>query len=219
MRIWLTFSSVNLKKIGMSSNVSLTLLRTKFMRNYMAVVIITFEIHQLILLLISLPSMKNYYSKQWKTLLPKESNTTVHHLQFRSIVQSDGESTKDYVVCLKSIILDYQYVCPNCQHSLSTIHLKNQLIRSMQIESLQTDILAKTNYWHGYRMLLNMPKHLKQVNQTRLQSHPDALTALSLTIKVIKVTLLWMWQPLSWSKGSKQLRKEMPCLGETVSKM
>ena len=62
-----------------------------------------------------------------------------------------------------------------------------------------------------------MPKHLKQVNQTRLQSHPDALTALSLTIKVIKVTLLWMWQPLSWSKGSKQLRKEMPCLGETVS--
>ena len=49
-----------------------------------------------------------------KTIVTKKPNPAVHHLQFSSIVQSDGESIKDYVIHLKYFVSDCEYICPNC---------------------------------------------------------------------------------------------------------
>ena len=103
-----------------------------------------------------------------KQIVTKKSNPAVHCLQFSSIIQSDGESIKDYVIWLKSVIPDCEYVCPNCQ-----------FIRGIQNESLQTDILAKASL---LKLLEEVVKHAEafettQWNQTQLHPSLDPLAA------------------------------------------
>lgn len=72
----------------------------------------------------------------------KKSNLAVHCLQFSSIVQSDEESIKDYVIRLNSVLPKYKCECRHCQYNLSTIQLKDQFIQGIQNKSLKTDILT-----------------------------------------------------------------------------
>ena len=62
------------------SSVSQTFRRTSSMHNYIAVVMITTKIHWLIMLLISLTSLKNNYSQHLKQLLLK--NLTLQYTTF-----------------------------------------------------------------------------------------------------------------------------------------
>ena len=73
-------------------------------------------------------------------------NPAAHCLNFISITQSDNEPIKDFVIYLKSSAPDYEFTCPQCSYNLQEIHLKDQLIKGINKESLQTDILAKVNH-------------------------------------------------------------------------
>ena len=76
-------------------------------------------------------------------IVTKKSNPAVHCLEFSSIVQSNGESIKDYVIRLKSVIPDCEYVCPNCQHDLSTIRLRNNSLEAFRMNVYKHPCLLK----------------------------------------------------------------------------
>ena len=83
--------------------------------------------------------------KTLATIVTKHSNPAVHRLNFSNIYQHEHESVKDYLVRLKTSAMDCEFSCPNCQHDLLTTHVKDQFIRGVHNDVLQTDILAKAD--------------------------------------------------------------------------
>ena len=78
-----------------------------------------------------------------ESIVTKRSNPTVHRVKFSSIVQGESELIKDYLVRLNSSARDCEFTCPNCNHNLQSINVKDQFIRGIHNSILQTDILAK----------------------------------------------------------------------------
>lgn len=119
----------------MSSNVSLTFPKTSFMQLYSS----CYDYVQKSLANAFndfLPSLKSNYSKHSKPLLPK--NSTVPYIAFILAPQFDlmnqsGEFIEYFVVRLKSAVTDCKYVCPNCQHKLSTIQSLNSKMSSLEV--------------------------------------------------------------------------------------
>ena len=114
-----------------------------------------------------------------KQIVTKKSNPAVHRLKLTSLQQSPGETIKDYVIRLKSIVPDCEYVCPHCDTNLSPAHLKDQFIRGINNESLQTDILAKASQ---LKLFEDVVKHAEafeaaQRDQSCLQNNTDPLLA------------------------------------------
>ena len=91
-----------------------------------------------------------------ENIVTQLSNPAVPHLKFSSITQSDNKPMKDFVICLKSSASDCEFKCPQCNCNLQHIHLKDQLIKGINNESVQTDILAKANHLNT---LEDMIKH------------------------------------------------------------
>ena len=81
-----------------------------------------------------------------EAIATKKSNPTVHRLSFANIHQSEGETIQNFLIRLKSTAQDYVYSCPNCDHDLPELHIKDQFIRGLQSETLQADLLAKVGY-------------------------------------------------------------------------
>ena len=81
-----------------------------------------------------------------KLLLQKKSNPAVHRLTFSSLFQSEGEPINDFIIRLKSVSPDCEFTCPGCHKDLQPFHIKDQLIRGLHDETLQTDILAKASH-------------------------------------------------------------------------
>ena len=77
--------------------------------------------------------------------MTRKTNPAVHRLNFRSLSQSEGEQTKNFLVRLKASAKDCMFECPACKHDLSEMNIKDQLIRGLSNHSLQTDILAKAD--------------------------------------------------------------------------
>ena len=59
--------------------------------------------------------------REIETIATQQLNPSVHRMAFSSITQKDGESIKDFTVCLKSAALDCESECPRLQFS-STAH-------------------------------------------------------------------------------------------------
>ena len=80
-------------------------------------------------------------------LVTVRSNPAVHRKAFGELTQSENQSIKNFVVCLRSAATDCAFQCPNpaCQHDLSSINIKDQFIRGLHNSTLQAEILAKTN--------------------------------------------------------------------------
>ena len=78
-------------------------------------------------------------------IVTKKSNPTVHRLHFSSLHQSETEPIEEFV-CSKSIAPDCKCTCPNFQHDIQEQHIKDQFIRGLFNETLQTDILVKTSH-------------------------------------------------------------------------
>ena len=76
----------------------------------------------------------------------QRSNPAVYHLKLSSITESDNGPIKDFVIHLKSSAPDYEFTCPQCNYNLQDIDLKDQLIKGINIKSLQTDILSKAKH-------------------------------------------------------------------------
>ena len=106
-----------------------------------------------------------------KNIVTQKSNSLVHRMTFAGLSQGQTESIQNYRIRLKSLAQDCDFSCPKCKHDLSEIYIKDQMIRGLDNETLQTDILAKgrrPSRWHHLTRLSNMPKLLKQHYATRL---------------------------------------------------
>ena len=78
-----------------------------------------------------------------EVLVTQKSNPMVHWISFSLIVQSGNESIQNYVVQLRSVAQDCCFICPNFNHDLSNVYIKDQYILGIADKALQVDMLAK----------------------------------------------------------------------------
>ena len=75
-------------------------------------------------------------------IVTQKSNPLVHRMTFAGLSQGQTESIQNYRIRLKSLTQDCNFSCPKCKHDLSEMYIKDQMIRRLDNETLQTDILA-----------------------------------------------------------------------------
>ena len=119
--------------------------------------------------------------KAIETSVTKRSNPSVHRMSFASMVQSVDETIQEYVVKLKSSAPDCEFACPGCNYDLQSEHIKDQFIRGLFNESLQTDILAKASH---LKTLEDIIKHAEAFeaamrDQQKLQNSSEVMAARS----------------------------------------
>ena len=112
-------------------------------------------------------------------IVTKRSNPTVHRLGFSNLAQSKGEAVKDFVTRLKSHARACEFACPNCQHDLVAINVKDQLVRGLHNSILQTDVLAKSEL---LKTLEEIVKHAEAFeaavdDQSKLQDASEVMGA------------------------------------------
>ena len=99
---------------------------------------------------------ENEILKLLETIATKKSNPAVHRLNFGKMRQSEVESIQDYIVRLTATAKDCGFQCPACKHDLLSTNVKDQFIRGLSNNALQTDILAK---YEVLGSLENIVKH------------------------------------------------------------
>ena len=112
-------------------------------------------------------------------IVTKQCNPPVHWLHFRSVHQLQEESIKDFVVRLRSSAPNCEFQCPNCHFDLQSINIKDQFIRGLHNESIQTDIIAKASQ---LKTLEDVIKHSEafetaQCDQIQLQGSSEVMAA------------------------------------------
>ena len=78
-----------------------------------------------------------------ESLVTKRANPMVHRMTFNSIKQGDSENIQDSVIRLQAVVPDCEFTCPDCQYDLSDINIRDQLIRGLNNNILQTDYSLK----------------------------------------------------------------------------
>lgn len=76
----------------------------------------------------------------------KHSNPTVHRMHFGSLAQSTEETIKEFLIRLKSSAKDCEFTCQSCNADLQPTNIRDQFIRGLYNDTLQTDILAKASH-------------------------------------------------------------------------
>ena len=84
--------------------------------------------------------------KSIEETVTKRSNPTVHRMNFAAITQNQHETVQDYLIRLKSSAPDCEFSCPGCNFDLQPNHIRDQFIRGLHNDTLQTDILAKASH-------------------------------------------------------------------------
>ena len=110
-------------------------------------------------------------------IVTKKCNPMVHRLNSQSIHLPQEESIKDFGVRLRSSAPDCEFQCPICHFELQSINIKDQIIRGLQNESIQTDILAKASQ---LKTLEGIIKHSEafetaQCDQIQLQGSSEVM--------------------------------------------
>ena len=103
-----------------------------------------------------------------ENIVTRKTNPAVHRLNFRSLSQSEGEQTKNFLVRLKTTAKDCMFECPACKHDLSEMNIRDQLIRGLSNQSLQTDILAKADKLNELDSIINTQRRLRVPCVTKL---------------------------------------------------
>ena len=114
-----------------------------------------------------------------ESIVTKKCNPTVLRMSFCFITHSHTEPVKDYVVRLKSVALDCEFSCPSCQHDLTPLKVKDQFIRGLYNETLQTDILAKASQLTSLEDTIKHAEAFETAlwNQTSLQKSAEVQAA------------------------------------------
>ena len=81
--------------------------------------------------------------KEIEKIVTQKVNPLIHRLKFATLVQSSNEPISNFVVRLKSSANDCNFSCPKCTEDISETYIKDQFVRGVLNESLQTDLLAK----------------------------------------------------------------------------
>lgn len=113
-----------------------------------------------------------------EALVTQKSNPMVHRITFASISQHEDESIQQYLVRLRSTATDCNFSCPHCDHDLSDTYIKDQFIRGIANDTLQTDLLAKA------RLLKSLDQNVCHAeafesalrDQTAMNDTPDIAT-------------------------------------------
>ena len=145
--------------------------------------------------------------RELETIVTQKSNPSVHRTAFSSITQKDGESIKDFIVRLKSAVLDCEFTCPSCSFGLLPINVKDQFIRRLAKDVLQTDILAKANQ---LKSLENIVKHAEAFeaaiqDQAKLQDSAEIIMAAR--------TSDYQWSKIKQIRPSDIIKQQKPCAG------
>ena len=116
-----------------------------------------------------------------ETIVTKHSNPAVRRLNFATLPKSEGKSMQNSIVQLKSVAKNCEYSCPSCYVDLQSIHVKDQFIRGLHNETLQTDILAKAKY---HKSLEDIVKHFEAFesalrDQAQLHQQSDSASRIS----------------------------------------
>ena len=67
----------------------------------------------------------------------------VHRITFASMSHHEDEPIQQYLVHLRAMVTDCNFSCPHCEHNVSDICIKEQFIRGIANDALQTDLQAK----------------------------------------------------------------------------
>ena len=78
-----------------------------------------------------------------EALVTQGSNPIVHCLAFAFMSQDEAEPIQNYLVRLRAVAVDCSFSCPMCEHDLSDIYIKHQIIQGVANDALQADLLAK----------------------------------------------------------------------------
>ena len=76
-------------------------------------------------------------------IVVKCMNPVIHWMNCGNLMQSEGESIKDFLLRIRSLAVDCEFSCPACKTDISNINIKEQFTHGLQNKTLQTDILAK----------------------------------------------------------------------------
>ena len=78
-----------------------------------------------------------------EVLVTQKSNPMVHQITFASMSQHEDEPIQQYIVRLRGMATDCNFSCPRCEHDISDIYIKDQFIKGIANNTLQTNLLAK----------------------------------------------------------------------------
>ena len=76
-----------------------------------------------------------------EVLVTQKSNPMVRQITFTSMSQHEDEPIQQYLVCLRTTASDCNFSCPYCEQS--DIYIKDQFIRGIANNAVQTDLLTK----------------------------------------------------------------------------
>ena len=65
-----------------------------------------------------------------ESLVTQRSNPIIYRFAFASMSQDEGKPIQNYLVRLRAIAVDCSFSCPACEHDLSDIYIKDQIIRT-----------------------------------------------------------------------------------------
>ena len=122
-------------------------------------------------------------------------NPIVHHLAFASMSQNENEPIQNNLVCLRAIALDSNFTYPSCEHDLSDIYIKDQLIRQIASDTFQDDLLAK----------VGTLKSLEQ-NACQVEAFKSALRVQTSMASTSDIAIAWMSTYRRW-KNTQQINK------------
>ena len=116
-----------------------------------------------------------------ESLVTQKSNPTVHRMNFAATNQNQQETIKEYLIRLKSAAPDCEFSCPGCNFDLQPINIRDQFIRGIRIDTLQTDILSKASQ---LKTLEDVVKHAEAFeaalrDQQTLQGSSEVMAARS----------------------------------------
>ena len=114
-----------------------------------------------------------------EVLVTQRSNSIVHPLAFASMSQDEDEPIQNYLVRLRAIAIDCNFTWPSCEHDLSDIHIKAQIIQGIANDSLQADLLAKPRTLKSLEQNVHHAEAFESAlrDQNSMAGAPDAASA------------------------------------------
>ena len=121
-----------------------------------------------------------------EALVIQRSNSIVHCLAFASMSQDEGEPIQNYLVHLRAVAVDCSFSCPMCEHDLSDIYIKDQIIQGVANDTLQADLLAKAGTLKTLKQNVRHAEAFKSAlwDQTSMAGASDTTSAWLSTYRV-----------------------------------
>ena len=69
-------------------------------------------------------------------MITKSVGPAVHRMCFGNLMQSEGESIKDFLMRIRSLAMDCEFSCPACKTDISSINIKDQFICGLHNKTL-----------------------------------------------------------------------------------